>query len=128
MKALSLKQPFAELVVSGRKTIELRKWRTNFRGEFLVHASKNPDMTAMERFGFKEDSLPLGFIVGKAKLIDVKDYNKNKEEFEKDSNKHLASSEWGNFGFILDNLTKLQKPISAKGALNFWNFDSYIKL
>ena len=41
MKCLSVCQPFAELIVQGKKTIELRKWNTNFRGEFLVHAAKN---------------------------------------------------------------------------------------
>jgi len=58
MKALSLKQPFAELIVSGKKTIELRNWNTKFRGKFLVHASKVPDKKAMRDFGFNE--LPLG--------------------------------------------------------------------
>ena len=43
MKTLSLKQPFAELILQGRKTIELRRWNTNLRGDFLIHASKNPD-------------------------------------------------------------------------------------
>ena len=38
MKCLSISQPFADLVVSGKKTIELRNWNTNFRGEFLIHA------------------------------------------------------------------------------------------
>ncbi|MDQ6862918.1 MAG: ASCH domain-containing protein [Thermoproteota archaeon] len=37
MKGLSLKQPFAELLVSGRTTVELRKWNTKFRGKFLIH-------------------------------------------------------------------------------------------
>ena len=41
MKCLSVCQPFAELIVQGKKTIELRKWNTKFRGEFLVHAAKN---------------------------------------------------------------------------------------
>jgi len=70
MKALSLKQPFAELILLGRKKIELRTWNTKFRGEFLIHASAKPDSEAMKRFGF--DSLHCGVIVGKAKLIDVK--------------------------------------------------------
>ena len=38
MKCLSVCKPFAELIVQGKKTIELRKWNTKFRGEFLVHA------------------------------------------------------------------------------------------
>ena len=118
MKALSLKQPFAELILQGRKKIELRKWNTNFRGEFLIHASKNPDLNAMNKFGF--ESLPCGVIVGKAKLVDVKHYS-SEEEHDKDKNIHLASSEWGNYGFVLESPERV-KPIQAKGKLNFWEF------
>jgi hypothetical protein len=122
MKALSLKQPWAEFVADGKKTIELRKWNTKLRGEFLIHASKIPDMDAMRRFGFPENSLPLGVILGKANLVDVKKY-KNEEEFAKDASLHLATSEWGEYGFILDNISKLDKPIPALGKLNFWDFE-----
>ena len=124
MKTLSLKQPFAELVASGKKKIELRKWSTKFRGEFLIHASKIPDKEAMKRFDFR--GLPYGFIVGKATLIDVKDYRKNKKEFKKDKNLHLADESFGNFGFVLENVERI-KPIPAKGSLGFWEFelDSY---
>jgi len=116
MKALSLKQPLAELIVSGKKTIELRKWRTNFRGKFLVHASKISDKKAMKKFGF--DKLPLGMIVGESELVEVKKYN-NESEHKKDKNKHLADSSWGKYGFILKN-SKRVKPIPMKGKLNFW--------
>jgi hypothetical protein len=43
LKCLSLRQPYAELIVAGRKTIETRKWKTNFRGKFLIPASKTID-------------------------------------------------------------------------------------
>ena len=36
MKCLSICQPFAELIIQNKKIVELRKWNTNFRGEFLV--------------------------------------------------------------------------------------------
>ncbi|MBX4196194.1 ASCH domain-containing protein [Candidatus Pacearchaeota archaeon] len=119
MKALSLKQPFAELVVSGKKTIELRKWNTRFRGEFLIHASQNVDQEAMEKFGF--DTLPTGCIVGKATLVDVKKYN-NDKEFENDKDKHCASKEWGLHGFVLENAGRIP-PVYCKGKLNFWNYN-----
>lgn len=119
MKALSLKQPFAELILQGRKTIELRKWNTKFLGEFLIHASKKPDEKAMREFGF--ENLPCGFIVGKATLADVKKYE-NEEAHKKDRKFHLASNAWGKFGFILENVKRI-KPIPAKGKLNFWEFD-----
>jgi hypothetical protein len=119
MKALSLKQPWAELVVSGKKTIELRNWNTGFRGEFLVHASKVPDQKAMEHLGFKD--LPTGCIVGKATLVDVKLY-KDKKEFEADYNKHFATPGWYDEtakGFILANAVRV-KPKPCKGMLNFF--------
>jgi hypothetical protein len=46
LKALSLKQPWAYLMVNGWKTIENRNWSTSFRGPVLVHASLNWDNEA----------------------------------------------------------------------------------
>lgn len=118
MKTLSLKQPFAELVVSGRKTIELRKWNTRFRGEFLVHASQAVDQQAMDAFGFSD--LPRGCIVGKAMLKDVKKYVSG-DELVVDREKHLASLEWGTYGFVLEHAERL--PLTpCKGKLGFWEF------
>jgi len=121
MKALSLKQPWLELILQGKKKIEIRKWNTNFRGEFLIHASKIPDEASMKRFNFKMSELPLGYIVGKATLLEVKKY-KNDKEFQKDKYLHLATKEFGNYGFILKNVERI-KPIKCKGSLNFWDFN-----
>ena len=119
MKALSLKQPFAELILQGKKKIELRKWNTRFRGEFLIHASKIPDKEAMKKFNF--ESLPVGKIVGKAEIVDVKKYN-TEGEFDEDKGLHLATREYGSYGFILKNVKRI-KPISCNGMLGFWNFN-----
>ena len=119
MKALSLKQPWAELILQGKKKIEIRKWNTSFRGQFLIHASKIPDEAGMKKFNMK--NLDCGCIIGKAELVDVKEYNSD-EEFNKDSNLHLAGREWGNFGFILKNVERLN-PIPCKGSLGFWDFN-----
>jgi hypothetical protein len=67
-KCLSLKQPYADLLVSGKKTIEIRTWNTKFRGEFLVHASKKVDKEACKRNKIDPDSLIIGAVVGKAIL------------------------------------------------------------
>lgn len=122
MKALSLKQPWAELVASGRKTLEIRNWRTNFRGEFLIHASKVPNKNAMNRLGFKD--LPTGCIVGKAIIIDVKEYT-SKEEFEKDEDKHFAKDyDWKGklYGFFVKDAQRL-KQTPLKGQLNFFEVE-----
>src|ERR1700722_15999903 len=41
--ALSIKQPWAALVVQGLKTIKIRRWPTARRGRILIHAGRVPD-------------------------------------------------------------------------------------
>jgi len=110
MKALSLKQPWAEHVVSGRKTIEVRKWNTSFRGKFYVHAS-----------GTEKSEFPTRAIVGTAVLVEVKKYT-GLDEFLRDRDKHLAGPEWFKnpcYGFVLKDAERI-KPTACKGALNFF--------
>lgn len=40
MKALVVRQPWASLIASGEKTIEVRSWRTDYRGPLLICAAK----------------------------------------------------------------------------------------
>lgn len=78
MKALSIQQPWAWLIVNGYKDIENRSWPTNVRGEKLIHAGKKVDAEGYEwvRETFPEiplppiDALERGGIVGRARLVD----------------------------------------------------------
>ena len=88
MKALSMKQPVPELILQGKKTIELRTWKSNFRGEFYLHASKKVIQRLMDDFKFNIKDLPQGAIVGKAAIKNMKVYTTD-ADFKKDSNKHL---------------------------------------
>jgi predicted transcriptional regulator len=120
MKALSLKQPWAELILLGKKTIETRTWNTTFRGRFLIHASLNVDKGAMERFGFS--TLPLGCVVGEAELVSVKEYANEKDWLE-DADKHCAGSikfDRKRYGYLLKNVKRV-KPKPCKGRLGFWD-------
>jgi ASCH domain len=92
-KCLSLRQPYAELIISGRKTIELRNWNTRFKREFLVHASKAIDKEACKLCNIDIFSLMIVAIVGSAVLYDVKLYQ-SKKEFVADQSKHFATSNY----------------------------------
>ena len=81
--ALSIRQPWAWLIVNGHKDIENRDWPTVFRGELLVHAGQTltrpfydttvaelsaaglcpPDLPAFE-------DLPRGGLVGWTRVVD----------------------------------------------------------
>ena len=90
MKCLSVCQPFANLILEGKKTIELRKWNTEFRGEFLVHAPRKILTDDCKRLKIKTN-LITGAIIGKVELVSVKKYE-NELEINLDSKKHLASN------------------------------------
>lgn len=65
MKALTIKQPWASLIVDGYKCYEFRSWKTNYRGKILIHAGKNLEKEMLERFSCYNLEYELGAIVGK---------------------------------------------------------------
>ena len=70
MKVLTIKQPYASLIMAGIKKYEFRTWKTSYRGEVLIHSSKTLDKKAMKEFNYDLD-YPLGFIIGKVDITDV---------------------------------------------------------
>ena len=123
MKCLSICQPFAELIIQNKKTIELRRWNTKIRGEFLVHAPIKIRKEAYEKLKINE-KLTTGAIIGKVELVDVKKYESLKE-IKIDKKKHFGSttSQKRIYGFILKNAKPFRIPIPWKGQLGFFDVD-----
>ncbi|MFY9798889.1 MAG: ASCH domain-containing protein [Candidatus Nitrosopolaris sp.] len=126
MKCLSLKQPYAEIAATGRKTIETRRWNTNFRGKFLIHSSKTIDKEISTLLNIDCSKLTKGAVIGVACLYDVKKYN-NKEDFLADKVAHLSDN-FSNtkYGFLLKDAKKLNEPIPLLGRLGFFNVSQKI--
>ena len=121
MKCLSVSQPYADLIINGKKTIELRTWNTKFRGECLIHAPIKIKDEACVRLGIDRSNLRTGVIIGKVEVYDVKSYN-SLDELKKDHKKHLFNEESfrHRYGFLLRNPQALRVPISYKGSLGFF--------
>ncbi len=122
MRCLSVSQPYADLIIKGRKTIELRKWNTKFRGEFLVHAPKKIKLDACKRLDISPEGLRTGVIIGRVELYDVKTY-KTSAELKSDYSRHLAGNDYSDnkYGFLLKNPKELRIPIPYKGSLGFFD-------
>ena len=84
MKALTVRQPWAQLIALGVKSIETRSWSTGYRGPLAIHAGRvkvpitDPGMTEawrplcdVERGGMLTHPVPLGAVVAVADLVDV---------------------------------------------------------
>jgi hypothetical protein len=75
MKALTICQPYAHLIVQGRKTCENRTWPTNYRGPMLIHAGKNRSFLDDDGAGFdfgysiRIDAMAFGAVVAIADLV-----------------------------------------------------------
>jgi len=121
LKCLSVSQPFADLIISGKKNIELRNWNTKFRGEFLIHAPlkiRNNDAKKLKI----NKKFVTGAIIGKAQLYDVKKYDSLKK-IKLDQKFHFASKKFQTktFGFMLKNAKPLRIPIPWKGQLGIFD-------
>lgn len=53
MKVLTIRQPWASLIIEGYKMFEFRSWKTNYRGEILIHAGQGVDRDAMKMIEIK---------------------------------------------------------------------------
>ncbi len=129
MKALSFRQPWVDSILNGGKRIENRvHWRSsNFRGEFLIHASKG--MTKQEYIDVgvfvternivwrppPVDKLTFGAIVGRATVVGVISETAGIVE------PHHEPWWMGAFALLLDDVVAFPEPIPHSGALGFFN-------
>jgi ASCH domain len=122
VKALSIRQPWAWLIVNGFKPVENRTWESFYRGPLLIHAGQTmtrADHAACRLFIASDerlrevlmdlpdfDSLERGGIVGQAVMTGC-------------VRRHTSPWYTGDFGFLLDEAKPLPfRPL--KGALGIF--------
>jgi len=124
LRVLTVRQPYATLIVRGIKGVENRSRRTNYRGLLLIHAGKvfgragNEavlDIIATHNINAIDAMLlsspicaPRGVILGQVDLVDcVQD----------------SDSEWaepGMWHWLLENPQPFPEPIPYKGRQGLW--------
>lgn len=134
MKALSIKQPWASLIMSGRKEIEVRTWKTDYRGPLTIHAGKKIDREAMDFFLgidpirprckiIKGLNFPTGCILGKVELVSIE--LMIPDDWYRWRPFHIVPGPYtGLFhAWWLSNPNKLKTPIPFKGQQGLFNID-----
>ena len=96
--AISIKQPWAALIVAGLKTVEVRTWPTRRRGRVLIHAGKLADdrPEAWDRIttpDLMEATRLRGGIVGVGEVEACRTYE-TAEAFAADAGRHLNAPDW----------------------------------
>lgn len=132
MKALSLWQPWASLVVLGLKQYETRSWKTSYRGTLVIHAGKewNNDLEAQMlsieyAWGVDLKGALRGVALGTVELVDifrteavlgkeVPDYS-----MESDFGDYTA----GRYAWKLANPIAFPEPILCAGHQRLWEVE-----
>ncbi|MFI6317299.1 ASCH domain-containing protein [Nonomuraea sp. NPDC050556] len=76
VKAITIKQPWAALIIAGIKDTENRSWETRYRGELLIHAGQKEDARGWARVAelgvaLPQELLQFGVILGSVELDDI---------------------------------------------------------
>ena len=126
MKVLTIKQPWATLIMQGNKRFEFRSWQTKYRGDLLIHAGKGIDKEAMKRLSkYIPKDMTTGKILGKVTLVDcIKCDDDFKGECLKENKDVYAKSTFiEKLAWQLENVEVFDEPIEAKGKLSLWEYD-----
>lgn len=124
MRALTLIQPWLELIVSHGKRTENRTYGTPYRGLLALHASARSDkpmIRAMQSEGWSFPALPIGAVVAVAELVDVHSADDSA----------CRCDAWAETGprihhWVLDVVQALPDPIRCPGARRLWTPPTHV--
>lgn len=111
---LSVRQPWADLIVDGVKDVENRRWATAFRGAVLIHAAKTVETGDVARvrrdLGLApgEEYCPVtGAILGMTRIVAC-------------VSRHPSRFFSGPYGFVLEGSVRFENPIPYRGRLGIF--------
>ena len=135
IKALTIWQPWATLLVGGPKKYETRSWATSYRGPIAIHAAKRaPDLVKkiipplvleyiMRHLGGRSlEELPTGSIIGMAELVACHPIDDMFLSSLCEGEERLGDYALGRYAWEFKDMHALEAPIPARGGQRIWNW------
>jgi hypothetical protein len=121
VKALTLTQPWASLVMAGVKRIETRAGRTSYRGPLVIHAANR-----------SASGKPLGAALGIVQLVDVvpiigpTDWGNLPADYGTLTplERELGDYSPGRYAWLLADPEPFPEPVPCRGSLGLWDYPS----
>lgn len=125
MKTLTIKEPWASLIIEEYKKYEFRSWKTKYRGKIFIHAGLSVEKDMMERFKDYDIIIKPGYIIGEATITDciLVDEEFNKKLRNIDPIVYGRSNHTETYAWKLENIIKYKEPIPCNGKLGLWNYE-----
>jgi hypothetical protein len=134
VRALTICQPYAELIARGIKRVENRTWEMMYRGPLLIHAGKSRKFLSGDNYGIPLDEMDWGAVVAAVDVVACKHISQIETERAKkhmmrqpgDFPSHLEfllrhEHVEGPFCIVFGNIRRLTTPIPFKGAQGIFN-------
>lgn len=130
MKVLTLREPWASLLLEGVKTLETRGWATSYRGELFIHAGSGRvprgDAHVDELMSLLRGPLHYGLVIARCELVDCvridAEYARVLERREP-MNYLCGDFAPGRYAWVLKDVCALERPQPARGRLGLWNWE-----
>ncbi len=138
MRALTLTQPWASLIIWGEKFFETRSWPTKYRGPIAIHAAKGfpyrvkqlarslePFRSILAKHGITDpDQLPTGAILG---VTSIASCDRTEAIREKLSPLEIQFGDYsdGRYAFCTGTVRKCHTPVPCPGALAIWHVSDH---
>jgi hypothetical protein len=139
MKVITIKQPWASIIIEGIKDIENRTWKTKYRGKILIHASAKQIKTKdiifpsndvwlrnvpdnIREMAFFNKNITSA-IIGSVEIVDcvvnhpsIWAEKSNFDAYDDEAQSNII------YNWVLANPIKFTEPIPAKGKLSLWDY------
>ena len=133
LPALTISQPFADLIASGEKWVENRSWATKYRGWLAIHAGRGAQFLTRRQL----EKVATGAVVAVAHLVacvdvlamkrgqafpELYDYaidGRRLSEAAVLNHRHTQ----GRIAWVLGGVRQLREPCPARGARGLWQWE-----
>jgi len=105
MKAISIQQPMANWIACGYKTIEVRAWKHDYRGDLLICSTQG-------------DVEPAGVALAIVDLKDVRPFEKGADE-----DAACCNGDKKKYSFVLEWKGLLKHRFEVRGVRRIYNWD-----
>jgi hypothetical protein len=119
--ALSIRQPWAELIMQGRKTLEIRTWKAGYRGPIWIHTGLHVDEALDTRFALRD--LFRGGLIGVVELKSIEPVDEIGWEAWRDRHLDFGPFKQGLFVWVLSNPKRLHSPVRTSGRTGLYPLD-----
>ncbi len=127
MKALTVKEPWASLIINGYKKYEFRSWKTNYRGKILIHSGKSIEKRNLDLYKDYNLDYSFGYIIGEVEIVDcILVDDKIQEKLLRDNKLvYGRNSHVGLYAWKFDNIVKYidSDKLKVNGKLGLWNYN-----